>query len=307
MTEFLDDVIAGLSATPKSLPSKYLYDERGSALFEEITRLPEYYPTRAETALLAEIAPELASQIPDGAAVVEFGSGSSAKTTLLLDAAPQVSAYAPIDISPEALGPAAARIARRYPNLETLPVSADFTGPVVLPPGLEGRLLVGFFPGSTIGNFGPGDAVEFLAGARRSLGPEGQLIVGFDLVKDPAVLVAAYDDAAGITAAFNLNLLVRINRELAGTFVMSNFSHRAVWNAHASRMEMHLESLVEQTAATSAKVFRFSRGETIHTESSHKYTVSGFEELGRQGGWRVQQTWTSPAPTGFGVTLLGAG
>lgn len=303
MSSFQEDVIAGLSGAPKSLPSKYLYDERGSALFEEITRLPEYYPTRVETALLEAIAPELAAQLPPEVALLEFGSGSSAKTTLLLDAAPQIAVYAPIDISPNALAPAIARLRTRYPSLRVEPISADFTKSFSLPTEFRHRPRVGFFPGSTIGNFGPQDAVAFLANARALLGEGGRFIVGYDLVKEPSVLIAAYADAQGVTAAFNLNLLARINRELEADFDLRYFQHEAVWNAGSNRIEMHLVSVLDQTAQVASIPFAFGECETIHTESSHKYTLESFAHLAAEAGWRIDRTWTAPPPR-FAVSLL---
>lgn len=303
MSGFLDNVLAGLSARPKTLPSKYLYDEAGSRLFDEITRLTEYYPTRVETELLKRIAPALSATIPSGAALVEFGSGSSAKTTVLLDAAPQVAVYAPIDISVEALEPAAARLAARYPALEIEPVVADFTHPFRLPEAARDRLCIGFFPGSTIGNFGPEEAVRFLADAKLSLGSSSTFIVGFDLVKDRATLIAAYDDAQGVTAAFDRNMLVRINRELGADFDVSAFEHQARWNADAERIEMHLVSAKAQTVRIAGRRFDFDLGETICTETSHKYRIDGFERLAQAAGWTVQGVWTSSAPA-FAVALL---
>ena len=227
---FEQDVIAGLTARPKRLPSKYFYDERGSALFEDITELPEYYPTRTEIALLADAAPAIAAHITRNAALIEFGSGASTKTRLLLDAAPQVGVYIPMDISEDALAPAAATLREVYPNLEVAPLVGDFTQPIDLPDAARGRPRTGFFPGSTIGNFPPDEAVAFLKSARRLLGEGAQFIVGADLVKEEQVLVAAYDDAQGVTADFNLNLLARINRELGGDVDLDQFAHRAVWN-----------------------------------------------------------------------------
>jgi dimethylhistidine N-methyltransferase len=292
---FRFDVLTGLSGARRRLPAKWFYDAAGSELFERITELPEYYPTRQETALLAEIAPELAARIPAGATLVELGSGASMKTRLLLDAAPQLAAYAPVDISETAVAAAAAAIARDYPTLRVTPVTADFTRTW----GEVGRVdgLVGFFPGSTIGNFTPDEAVELMRGVRDRLGPGGLFIVGADLAKDGETLTAAYDDDAGVTAAFNLNLLARINRELGGDFNLSGFAHRAVWNRMEGRVEMHLESLRPQTVTVAGTRFSFVRGETIHTENSYKHIPEGFEALAQRAGWRVAKAWTSPAPS----------
>jgi dimethylhistidine N-methyltransferase len=291
---FRFDVVTGLSGARRRLPAKWFYDAAGSELFERICELPEYYPTRQETALLAGIAPELAACIPAGATLVELGSGASLKTRLLLDAAPQLAAYAPVDISKTAVAAAAAAIARDYPSLRVTPVTADFTQTW----GEVGRAdkLVAFFPGSTIGNFTPDEAVELMRGVRERLGPGGLFIVGVDLAKDEATLTAAYNDAAGVTAAFNLNLLVRINRELGGDFEQAGFAHRAVWNRMDGRVEMHLESLKAQTVTVAGTQFPFVRGETIHTENSYKHTPEGFEALAERAGWRVERAWSSPAP-----------
>lgn len=302
---FLSEVIAGLSATPKTLSAKYFYDAEGSRLFEEICELPEYYLTRTETALLRQIAPEIAARIPDGAALVEFGSGASTKTRIVLDAAPQIAVYAPIDISPSALDAAAASLRADYPDLAVAPLVDDFTQAMRLPEGARGHAPVGFFPGSTIGNFAPDEAEALLHSARELLGPGSLFIVGADVAKDPAVLVPAYDDAQGVTAAFNRNILVHINRELGGTFDPTAFAHRAVWNAEESRIEMHLESVRDQIVMVGDHGFRFAAGETIHTENSHKYRPEAFEAIARQAGWTVAQRWVSEDPA-FAVYALTA-
>ena len=300
---FEADVIFGLTDRTKHLPSKYFYDERGSALFEDITELPEYYPTRTETALLADAAQAIASHISPNAALIEFGSGASVKTRLLLDAAPQVGVYIPMDISEDALAPAAAAIRQAYPRIEVAPLVGDFTQPIDLPPAARGHPRTGFFPGSTIGNFPPEDAVAFLRAARRLLGEGAQFIVGADLVKDEAVLVAAYDDAQGVTADFNLNLLTRINRELGGDIDLAKFAHRAVWNPGESRMEMHLVSRLDQSFHVAGRAIAMTAGETIHTENSYKFTIDSFTALADRAGWRVGATWVSPEPA-FAVFLL---
>ena len=300
-----DDVLKGLGGDRKTLPSKHLYDEEGSRLFEAICELPEYYPTRTEITLLRLAAPEIAAYISSRAALVEFGSGASTKTRIILDAAPQTRVYVPIDISEEALDAAAAAIREDYPQVIVAPLADDFTTALELPVEAWGRPRTGFFPGSTIGNFAPTDAVEFLKQARGLLGPGAQFVVGVDVVKDEATLVAAYDDAQGVTAAFNKNLLVRINRELGADFDVDAFAHKAVWNAAESRMEMHLVSLAAQSATVAGRTFRFAEGETIHTENSYKFTLDGFADLAAQAGWRVLRQWVSPPPQ-FAVVLLGA-
>jgi dimethylhistidine N-methyltransferase len=297
------DVLAGLAKSPKQIPPKYFYDAEGSRLFEAITELAEYYPTRAEVALLRQAAGEMASEIPQGAALVEFGSGASTKTRILLDAAPQVAAYAPIDISASALDEAASAIRADYPGLVVAPLRDDFTTALELPEAAHGRPVVGFFPGSTIGNFTPQEASRFLAAARRLLGEGAAFFVGIDLKKDPATLVAAYDDALGVTAAFNKNLLARINRELDGDFDLDAFAHRAVWNDAEGRIEMHLVSLKDQRVRVAGREFRFAAGETLHTENSYKFTVEGFAGLAGEAGWRLQRAWISAQPA-FAVVLL---
>ncbi|PVM93787.1 ergothioneine biosynthesis protein EgtB [Caulobacter endophyticus] len=300
---FRDDVLAGLTASPKSLSSKYFYDAEGSRLFEEITVLPEYYPTRTETALLRRIAPEIAARIPEGAAMIEFGSGASTKTRIVLDSAPQLAVYAPMDISASALEAAAEAIRADYPKLTVAPAVGDFTHPLGLPAAARGRPAVGFFPGSTIGNFPTDEAIAFLAAARELLGPGALFVVGADIAKSEDVLVPAYDDAAGVTAAFNKNLLVRINRELDGTFDLEAFAHRAVWNAVESRIEMHLVSLRDQVVKIAGEPIAFAAGETIHTENSYKYDPDAFAAMAEKAGWRVETRWISETPA-FGVFAL---
>ena len=303
---FRADVLEGLSRPHKALPSKWLYDHAGSALFEEICELPEYYLTRTELAILEQAAPDLAATIPAGAVLVEFGSGSSRKTRLLLDAAPQLSAYAPIDISEDALVPATAALRQAYPRLEVTPLRGDFTHPAPLPERFSDAPRVGFFPGSTIGNFAPADAEGFLRRARDLLGDESLFVVGVDLRKDAGVLEAAYDDAQGVTAAFDLNLLARINRELDGTFALESFRHRAVWDGEKSRIEMRLESLTDQIVSVAGRRFAFQAGETIHTENSYKYAPEAFAALAERAGWTAELTWTAAPPHAFAVTLLRA-
>jgi dimethylhistidine N-methyltransferase len=300
---FLDDVVVGLSAKPKTLPSKYFYDAEGSRLFEAICDLPEYYLTRTETALLRAIAPEIAARIPDGAALVEFGSGASTKTRIILDAAPQLSAYAPIDISKSALDEATAAIEADYPNLKVAPLVDDFTRALRLPQAVAGAVAVGFFPGSTIGNFPPEQAEDFLRRAGELLGDGAMMVVGADVAKGAEVLIPAYDDAQGVTAAFNLNVLARINRELDGDFDLSAFAHRAVWNDQESRIEMHLVSQKAQVVTVGGRRFDFAAGETIHTENSYKYRPEAFEAIAGRAGWSVSRRWESVTPA-FGVYVL---
>jgi dimethylhistidine N-methyltransferase len=295
-SEFARDVIAGLSLKEKTLSPKYFYDAAGSELFEDICKLEEYYPTRTETALLHDIAAEIAAEIPDGAALVEFGSGASDKTRLILDAAPQIAAYVPIDISEDALDKAAASLRRHYPALQIVPLADDFTSAMQLPAAVRQHAKVGFFPGSTIGNFTPPQAVQFLRSVRRLLGSQARMIIGADMVKEEATLVAAYDDAAGVTARFNKNLLLRINRELGGDFDLDAFDHLALWNPVHQRMEMHLVSRVDQIVNAAGQTFAFKEGERLHTENSHKFTPASFAALAAQAGWTVTRQWISAAP-----------
>ena len=302
-SDFERDVVEGLSAAPKRLPAKHFYDAEGSELFEAITELAEYYPTRTEAALLARVAPEIAAHIPPKTALIEYGSGASTKTKLLLDAAPQVEVYMPVDISETALEGAAERLREAYPALRIEPLVADFTANLLSPQSLGERPKTGFFPGSTIGNFPPGEAVAFLKRARRFLGEGGRFIVGIDLVKDPRVLVRAYGDAKGVTAAFNKNLLARINRELDGDIDLATFVHEARWNAAESRIEMHLVSRQAQTIQAAGRAFEFEAGETVHTENAYKFTVEGFARLAAAAGWRLARSWISPEPA-FALVLL---
>jgi L-histidine Nalpha-methyltransferase len=292
---FLADVIAGLTDNPKRLGAKYFYDAAGSQLFEEITRLPEYYPTRTEMGILRRDAARIMGELAPGTALVEFGSGSTAKVRVLLDAAPNLAAYVPVDISAEFLGSEATRLQDDYPHLKVLPVAADFTGLFELPPQVRGRPLVGFFPGSTIGNFEPHEADAFLRRAARILAPASRFIVGVDLVKSQRVLNAAYNDAAGVTARFNLNVLTRINRELGADFDLDLFAHRAFYNRARSRIEMQVESLTRQKVRVARRTIQFGAGETIHTENSYKYTLARFASLARAAGWTTRGVFTDPA------------
>jgi dimethylhistidine N-methyltransferase len=293
-TTFARDVIAGLTARPKELPPKYFYDETGAKLFEQITELPEYYPTRTELMILREHSADIARLLPDRTALVEFGSGSSRKARTLIDAAPKIAAYVPVDISSEMLAQEADDLRRDYPQLAVLPVDADFSKPFALPQAVAGMRRTGFFPGSTIGNFEPHDSSAFLRHAGRMLGPDALLIIGIDLVKDSNVLNAAYDDAQGVTAKFNLNLLARINRELEADFDLGTFCHQAFYNTERRRIEMHLASRKRQKARVCGRVIDFRAGETIHTENSYKFTVEAFGALARGSGWTPVANWTDP-------------
>ncbi len=288
---FFDDVLAGLQAEQKRVPPKYFYDDAGSQLFQRITALPEYYLTRTEAAILERHAGKIAQLIPPDAAMIEFGAGSSAKTRILLRAAPHVSTYVPVDISSASLAAGTAALRHDMPDLSVLPVEADFTRPFALPGALGDRPRVGFFPGSTIGNFEPHEANALLRHAAQLLGPGALFIIGVDLVKDTDVLTAAYNDEAGVTAAFNLNLLTRINRELGGAFDLATFRHRAWYNVEHRRVEMHLVSLAKQKVRACGKSFEFWRGETIHTENSYKYTVDSFRSRALGAGWAHAATF----------------
>ncbi len=289
-TAFRRDVLSGLQKAQKTLPCKYLYDAHGSSLFDRITRLDAYYPTRAEKSILENYGGEMAALIGPQARIVEYGSGTSEKTQLLLDKLEAPAAYVPIDISREHLLAAAARIQQRYPDVHVAPVVADYTADFSLPT-TPGRQTVVFFPGSTIGNFEPEEAQVFLAEMARVAGPGGGLLIGVDLRKPVQTLERAYDDEEGVTALFNLNLLTRINRELGGTFDLSRFSHRAPWNDALGRVEMHLVSLEEQEVEVAGHKIAFGAGEYIHTECSYKYTPEGFAALAAQAGFDRVALW----------------
>jgi dimethylhistidine N-methyltransferase len=279
---FAADILDGLTAMPKSLPAKYFYDARGSLLFEQICELPEYYPTRVETALLKRYAREIASRAGEGVTLVEFGAGALKKVELLLAALAEPAGYMPIDISGEFLETQTAELRARRPGLKVRPVVADFTV-ADLPPARSGERRVGFFPGSTIGNFEPDDACAFLRRARAML--DGSLLVGVDLVKSPPVLHAAYNDAAGITAAFNKNILLRINREFGAEFDPGTFEHYAFYDPQRRRIEMHLISMVDQEMEILGRRIGFTEGEPIHTENSYKYTLGDFQDLALAAGY----------------------
>jgi dimethylhistidine N-methyltransferase len=289
---FAADVIDGLSAKPKRLPPKYFYDTAGSALFERITQLPEYYPTRCELALLRAKAPAIASLFPQNCALIEFGSGSSKKARILLGAAVTVEAYIPVDISGEFLQQDCAQLARDFPHIAVHPLVADFTQAFTLPPEIATKPRVGLFPGSTIGNFEPHEAAAFLRHAAAMLGEGAVFVVGVDLVKDTTILCPAYNDAEGVTAQFNLNLLARINRELGANFDLSTFEHHAFYNREQNRIEMHLASTKRQRVKVNGAAFSFRAGETIHTENSYKYTIDSFQALARGSGWSPLDAWS---------------
>ena len=297
-------MLAGLSAPVPAVPARWLYDHRGSELFDEITRLPSYYPTRTETALLKHVMPELAARIPDGMAVVEFGAGSATKTPLLLEAI-DPAAYVPVDISGDFLDGSAAELRRRFPDLPIHAVAADFARPFALPAEIDGLPKLGFFPGSTIGNFGPRTATDLLRHYRELLGTGALLLIGMDTVKAVERLLAAYDEPEGITAAFNLNLLERINRELDGTIPLDGFRHEARWNDILSRIEMHLVATRDIEFTVAGQVFAFGQGESIHTENSHKYERRGARLLLLAGGWTPIGEWTD-SDEAFSVVLAEA-
>lgn len=288
-----EEVLAGLRRTPKQLPSKFFYDERGSELFDAICELDEYYPTRTEEAIMDAHIAAMVDAIGPQALLVEYGSGSSRKTRILLEHLDRPAGYVPIDISREHLLEAAADIASAYPDVTVRPVCADYTDEYALPAvDTPVRRTVVYYPGSTIGNFMPSTARAFLADIRQHVGANGGLLIGVDLRKDEARLHAAYNDADGVTAAFNKNLLRRLNRELDATFDLDRFRHEARWNADAGRVEMHLVSDAAQQVTVAGEPIAFAAGESITTEYSYKYTVDGFADLAAAAGWSVEQVWT---------------
>jgi len=290
---FLNDVIDGLSATPKTLPSKYFYDEAGSALFDRITELDVYYPTRTERGIMRTHIREMAEAVGSDSVLIEYGSGSSEKTRLLLDALPNLTAYIPIDISAEHLAATTRRLRMAYPNLVISPIAADYTRPLVIPDDpVQRRKRVVYFPGSTIGNFTPEETRQFLRQISAVIGMGGGLLLGIDRKKDRDVLERAYDDPEGVTAAFNMNLLKRLNRELGADFDLDAFSHEAVYNAEMSRVEMHLVSIGKQTVHVNGEAFTFHAGESIHTENSFKFDVSDAVELAASAGLELVHEWT---------------
>ena len=304
-SDFADALLAGLTAPQKSIPCRFLYDAAGSALFERITALPEYYPTRTETRILRERAGEIARDAAPGNVLIEFGSGSSTKTELLLAELNRLHAYVPVDISHTALSDAQARIDRRFPGLRVLPVCGDFSQALALPAEIDGRPRLGFFPGSTIGNLTEAAAVKLLANMARILGSGARLVIGADLKKDVRRLIRAYDDEEGVTAAFNLNLLKRANRELKADFDVGQFDHLAIWDERQGRVELYLVSQAEQTVNVLGRRIAFAAGERIHTEHSHKYDIAGFHALAAKSGWQALKVWTD-AEALFSVHVLEA-
>lgn len=289
-TDFARDVVAGLSQARKVIPARYFYDRRGSELFEAITRLPEYYPTRTEIGLIERHGPDIARLVGHGRVVVEFGSGSSAKTPRLLRHV-MPAAYVPVDISDDFLMASARALADAHPGLDVLPVAADFTKPFRLPASVTAKPMLGFFPGSTIGNMDHAGAVDLLRAFRATLGADAALVIGIDTRKNPRLLETAYDDAAGVTAAFNLNLCHRINRELDGTMPVDAFEHRAIWNDALGRIEMHLVATRAVAFTVAGRGFRMAAGETIHTENSYKYAPAETRLLARASGWEPVAAW----------------
>lgn len=290
-SEFAEAVLNGLAMRPRSIPSRFLYDSVGSALFEEITRLQEYYPTRTETDLLETYGAEIAQLAGDVRVLVEFGSGSSRKTSSLIDALCNLDTYIPIDISEASLVEAAERLTERHDGLTVKPLVGDFTRTRLLAGTPRGQRL-GFFSGSTIGNLTHEEAVVFLETAAHLLGPGSAFLIGVDLKKSLDILIPAYDDAEGVTACFSLNLLARINRELDGDFDTTRFAHLALYNPEKSRIEIYLESLVDQTVQIRDRSFAFEEGERIHTENSHKYSVPEFQRVAERAGWSPLKVWT---------------
>jgi dimethylhistidine N-methyltransferase len=300
---FLQDVRNGLAKPAKAIPSKYFYDAEGSRLYEKICELPEYYLTRTETSLLPEIAGDLRELVEPGTALVEFGSGASVKTRILLERLSAVSLYVPVDIAEDSLAQSSERIRREFPRVRVRPIAGDFLKPLNAPAEISSHPILGFFPGSTIGNLSDDEAEFFLRASRSFLASDARFLIGIDLVKESETLLGAYDDAQGVTAAFNKNLLTRMNRELGATFEPEFFSHLAVWNAQRSRIEMHLVSRMNQSLIVAGRCYNFAEGETIHTENSRKYTLEQFAELAGRAGWRMERSWQSAEPA-YAVVLL---
>jgi dimethylhistidine N-methyltransferase len=294
-SDFLEQAIAGLSSSPRTLPSKFFYDERGSDLFQEICELPEYYVTRTETEILRHYGAEMAESIGENAELVGFGTGAGVKTRMLLDHLQNLIAYVPVDISKQRLTESAEALSREMPELEILPVCADYLQPLELPtPSRKPAHIAVYFPGSTIGNMQPEEARHFLQRVARLCGTSGGLIIGVDLQKSSDILEAAYNDGAGVTAAFNRNMLVRANRELGADFDLSRWRHRALYNQEAARIEMHLLSEGKQTVHLGGREFDFAPGEKIITEFSYKHTVEGFAALAASAGFQLARVWIDP-------------
>ena len=306
--EALAEILEGLGREQKALSPKFFYDDRGSKLFDRITRLPEYYLTSAELAIMERHVDEMAALVGPQASLIEFGSGSSMKTRILLEHLDRLAAYVPVDISREHLVAAAARLSADFPHIEVLPVAADFTQPFQLPsPRVMPLRNIVYFPGSTIGNFTPEAALDLLRVMRHEAAEDGALLIGVDLQKDKAVLERAYNDSAGVTAEFNLNMLRRLNREFGADFDLAGFAHRAVYNEALGRIEMHLVSLRKQSVTLAGTTFHFAKGETIRTEYSHKYTLEGFAAMAARAGFAVAKTWTDPAALFSVQYCLGVG
>jgi len=308
--QVVEAALAGLLNPRKTLPPKLFYDLEGCKLFNRITELPEYYLTRTELGLLETVAPEVAASMPTGTTLIEYGACDESKARFLLrlrtiQGAPVIATYVPIDIAEEGLHQATIRLAQSHPHLLVQGIVTDFLNPITLPDEIDGTSRLGFFPGSTIGNLEPVQAQKFLAQMRATLGPGAFLLIGVDLRKDPKVLIPAYDDAAGVTALFNRNLLIRLNREAGADFDPGRFMHRAIWNATESRIEMHLVSDGEQQVHIAGEEIRFAPNETIHTENSYKYTIESFTELASLAAWRPCRVWTDDASL-FSVHLLQA-
>jgi len=294
-SDFLEQAIAGLSSSPRTLPSKFFYDERGSDLFQQICELPEYYVTRTETEILRHYGAEMAESIGENAELVGFGTGAGVKTRMLLDHLQNLIAYVPVDISKQRLTESAEALSREMPELEILPVCADYLQPLELPtPSRKPAHIAVYFPGSTIGNMQPEEARHFLQRVARLCGTSGGLIIGVDLQKSSDILEAAYNDGAGVTAAFNRNMLVRANRELGADFDLSRWRHRALYNQEAARIEMHLLSEGKQTVHLGGREFDFAPGEKIITEFSYKHTVEGFAALAASAGFQLARVWIDP-------------
>jgi dimethylhistidine N-methyltransferase len=292
---FRADVLAGLSQRQKTLPSRWLYDQRGSELFEEITGLDEYYLTRTETAILRRHAGEMAALCGDGAVLLEYGAGAAIKSEILLDALHAPRMYAPIDIAADFLSQTVERIQDRFLDLPVRPIIADFTADFDIPADVPARPRAAFFPGSTLGNLGPSDAAALLRRMREHVGERGKAIIGVDLRKDIQTLIAAYDDRRGVTAEFNLNLLARINRELDGDFALAAFAHEARWNERESAIEMHIVSRKAQVVPLAGRSFSFAEGETIHTETCRKFDVASLTHAAQRSAWRADTIWSDPA------------
>jgi dimethylhistidine N-methyltransferase len=291
---FSHEVVRGLSQSQKTISSRWLYDERGSALFEEITQLAEYYPTRTEVSILSKHAREISDFCGEEPVLIEYGAGAAIKTEMLLAALRAAQLYVPVDIAGDFLEIAVARLRERFANLATHPIVADFTAPIHIPNWVPSENRVAFFPGSTLGNLDVVEARLFLQRIRQHVGPDGCALIGVDMKKPLTLLIPAYDDERGVTAEFNLNLLHRMNRELGANFKLDCFRHHVRWNSEESAVEMHLVSRRRQTVKAAQRRFDFEVGETIHTESSRKYDLLRFERLARRAGWTVSRHWTDP-------------